>query len=238
MLNPDLYNYIYKRKSVRSYKDVSLSAEQIETGQNTVTGLVPLFPDEKYSLKFSPEKQRIYAYCENTVAGNANLGFLLQQADLALFGAGLGRLWYGMSMAPKGIKVEPPLSYAICMKVGVSAEPISRESVTEFIRKPIGEVIDDETLWPAFEAARLAPSARNLQPWWFRREGASIHAFRKRPGLINAALLGRMSQGDMGIALCHAVLGLEHEGYVIKGIVRGAPESTPGGYEYTASILI
>ena len=238
MLNPDLYTYIFRRKSIRRYKDAALSAEQAETIQNALEGLVPLFPDEKYIFEFSPEKQRIYAYCENTAAGNANTGFLLQQVDLALFGAGLGRLWFGMGREPKDIKKAPPLSYAICMKAGVAAEPIARETTDEFNRKPVGEVIADAALWPAFEAARLAPSARNTQPWWFKREGDAIHAYRKIPGFINAAMIGRMNQGDMGIALCHAVLGLEHEGYVIKGIVRTAPESAPGGYEYTATILL
>ena len=238
MINSDLYPYIFRRKSIRKYEDAPLSAGQIEIVRNTLEGLVPLFPDEKYTLEFSPEKQRIYAYCENTVAGNANLGFVLQQVDLALFGAGLGRLWYGMGRAPKDIQKAPPLSYAICLKVGPPAEPIAREHVAEFDRKPISEVIADSALWPAFEAVRLAPSARNIQPWWFVKEGESIHAYRKKQGLINAALLGRMNQGDMGIALCHAVLGLEHEGCQIKEIVHIAPQPTPDGYEYTATILI
>ena len=238
MLNHDLYAHIFLRKSIRKYDDTPLSAEYITIVQSTIENLVPLFPDEKYLLEFSPEKYRIYAYCENTVAGNANLGFLLQQVDLTLFGAGLGRLWFGMGREPRDIKKAPPLSYAICLKVGVSAEPIARENTESFDRKSIGEVVADSDLWAAFEGVRLAPSARNVQPWWFVREGDSIHAFRKKQGFINAALIGRMNQGDMGIALCHAVLGLEHEGYAIKEIVRSAPESVPDGYEYTATIRV
>ena len=238
MLNPDLYPFIFKRKSVRKYEDASLSAEQIEIVESALAGLVPLFPDEKYKLEFNPGRQRVYGYCENTVIGNANLGFLLQQVDLALFGAGLGRLWFGMGRAPRDIKEAPPLSYAICLKAGIAAEPIAREAIAGFDRKPVEDVIADADLWAAFEAVRLAPSARNFQPWLFKREGAAIHAFRKIPGFINAAMIGRMSQGDMGIALCHAVLGLEHEGYAIKGISPGAPESVPDGYEYTATIRI
>ena len=238
MLNPDLYSYVFRRKSVRKYEDGPLSAAQIEVVESTLAGLVPLFPDEKFALEFNPGKQRLYAYCENTVIGNANLGFLLQQVDLALFGAGLGRLWFGMGRAPRDIKEAPPLSYAICLKVGIAAEQIARENTTGFDRKPIEEVIADADLWAAFETVRLAPSARNVQPWWFEREGADIHAFRKKQGFVNAALIGRMNQGDMGIALCHAVLGLEHEGYVIKEIFHIAPESVPGGYEYTATIRI
>ena len=238
MLNSELYSHIFGRKSVRKYEDVSLSTEQILVVESVLSGLVPLFPEEKFTLDFSPEKQRIYAYCEDTVCGNANIGFLLQQVDLALFGAGFGRLWFGMGREPKDIKKASPLSYAICIKAGIAAEPIARETKDEFKRKPISEVINDAGFWPAFEGARLAPSARNTQPWMFKREGEFIHAFRKLPGFISAALIGRMNQGDMGIALCHAILGLEHEGYAVKEVTHSPPESVPGGYEYTATIRV
>jgi hypothetical protein len=238
MLNPDLYPCISQRKSIRKYKDDPLTEEQTGKVQNVLANAVPLFPEEKYSLEFSPEKQRIYAYCENTIVGNANLGFVLQQVDLALFLEGLGRLWFGMGREPKDTKKAPPLSYAICLKVGIAAEPVARQSTEEFKRKPIEEVIAGADLWPAFETARLAPSARNVQPWRFVREGAAIHAFRKKPGAIGAALIGRMNQCDMGIALCHAILGLEYEGYVITEISHDTSVSAPAGYEYTATIRI
>jgi len=238
MLNPDLYPTIFKRKSIRKYSDAPLSAEQTDSVHAAIGSLAPLFPEEKYKLDFNPEKKRVYAYCEDTVAGNANVGFLLQQLDLALFGAGLGRLWYGMGRDPKDAKPTPPFSYDICMKVGTAAEPLARQSAAEFKRKPIGEVIADVGLQPAFEAVRLAPSANNTQPWRFTREGGAIHAFRKKPGFISAALYGRMNQGDMGIALCHAVLGLEHEGYTVKEIFVSTPMSVPDGCEYTATIRI
>lgn len=238
MLNSDLYPHIFKRKSIRKYADAPLSAEQAGAVREVLDGLVPLFPDEKYKLEFSPEKKRVYAYCENTVTGNANIGFLLQQFDLSLHGMGLGRLWFGMGQEPKDIKAESPLSYAICLKIGNAAEPLSRESTAEFNRKPIGEVITDSDLQPVFEAVRLAPSAGNSQPWLFMRDGDAIRLYRKKPGFIKAAIMGRMNQGDMGIALCHAVLALEHAGYTVRGISANAPGTVPNGYEYTATIQI
>jgi hypothetical protein len=238
MLNPDFYPYIFKRKSVRKYSDTPLSAEQINAVHTAIGNLVPLFPDEKYSLEFNPDKQRLYAYCENTLIGNVNAGFLLQQLDLALFGAGLGRLWFGMGREPRDIKTTPPLSYAICLKVGVAAEPIARQNTAEFDRKPIGEIISDVDLHPAFEAVRIAPSARNAQPWRFERDGGAISVFRKKPGFIAAAMIGRMTQNDIGIALCHAILALEHEGYTVREITSHARTPAPDGYEYVATIMV
>jgi hypothetical protein len=238
MLNADLYPSIFERKSIRKYTDAPLTTEQTDAMQAAIAALVPLFPNEKYKLEFSPEKRRIYAYCENTAAGNANAGFLLQQLDLALFAAGLGRLWFGMGTDPKDIKPEPPLSYAICLKVGNAAEPLARQSESEFERKPIGEVIDNVDLQKTFKAVRLAPSAANSQPWRFVREGGVIRAFRKKPGFIKAIMFGRMNQCDMGIALCHAILALERDGYTVKGVSADAPGTVPDGYEHTASIQI
>jgi hypothetical protein len=238
MLNSDIYPHIFTRKAIRKYAEAPLSAEQTGVIRDAIGGLAPLFPDEKYQLEFAPAKQRVYAYGENTITGNANVGFLLQQLDLALFGAGLGRLWYGTGREPKDIKPTPPLTYVICLKVGVAAEPLARQTSAEFDRKPLSEVTADEELQNVFAAVRLVPSARNMQPWQFVREGDAIHAFHKKPGLIAAALLGRMSQSDMGIALCHAVLALEHEGYTIKDISAHAQVSIPDGYEYTATIMI
>jgi nitroreductase len=238
MLDSDLYPYIFKRKSIRRYADAPLSAEQTDMVQAALGSLVPLFPDEKYKLKFSREKRRVYAYCENSVTGNANIGFLLQQLDLALHGLGFGRLWFGTGREPRDVKPAPPLSYAICLKLGSPAEPLSRESEAEFDRKPIGEVIADADLQPVFKAVRLAPSAANTHPWRFVRDGDSIRAYRKKPGFVKAAMFGRMNQGDMGIALCHAVLALEHAGYAVRGISAEIPGTVPEGYEYTASIQI
>jgi hypothetical protein len=242
MLNSDLYPHMFTRKSIRKYTDTPLSAGQIDAVRGALGGLVPLFPNETYTLELKPEKggvlHRIYAYCEDTVAGNANVGFLLQQLDLVLHGLGLGRLWFGMGKAPKGISCEPPLSYAICLKVGNAGEPLARRSTAEFDRKPIEDVMTDPGLQPVFEAVRLAPSANNIQPWRFAREGDLIHAYRKKLGAVRTAIFGRMTQGDMGIALCHAVLALAHEGYTVKGVSADTPGPAPEGWMYTASIQI
>ncbi|MDR0671197.1 MAG: hypothetical protein LBF64_02685 [Oscillospiraceae bacterium] len=244
MLHPDLYPHIFTRKSIRKYTGTPLSAAQIDAVRGALGGLVPLFAEERYKLVCEPENggvlHRVYAYGEDTAGGNANIGFLLQQLDLALHGQGLGRLWFGMGKAPKDIACEPPLSYAICLKVGNAAGPLARAGAAEFDRKPIEEVVADAGLQHAFEAVRLAPSAANSQPWRFVRAGEFIHAYRKRLGLVKAALFGRMNQVDMGIALCHAVLGLAHEGVAVKGISADAPSPAPApdGYVYTAAIQI
>ena len=212
MLNPELYEPIFARKSVRKYAETPLSAAQLGAVKAEIANAVPLLPGAKYKLALGEAKEgwRIYGFCENTPLSNANLGYMLQQLDLALHNQGLGRLWFGMGRSTGGIKAPAGLSYAMCLKVGVAAEPIPRESTGAFDRKPITEVIDNAGLYELFEPVRLAPSARNMQSWTFTEDNGSIHVWRKQPGGMLKMFIDRMNWLDMGISLCHMVLALEH----------------------------
>jgi len=246
MLNPNLYEPIFQRKSIRSYDDAPLTPDQLSFIKAEIGSVVPLLPAERFHLELGEAREgwRVYGYCENTPLSNANLGFAMQQLDLALHLQGLGRLWFGMGRDPGGAK--PPkgqglsgkgLSYAMCLKVGGAAEPLSRESAEEFKRKPIGEVVEGEGLYELFEAVRLAPSARNSQPWYFAQGEGAIQAWRKQPGLIGKLIIDRMNWIDMGIALCHAVLALEHAGKPFE-IEIAPPAQSREGYDYLLDIAM
>ena len=214
MLNPTLYAPIFTRKSVRKYAETPLSPAQLSLVKAEIAKAVPLLPGEKYKLELGEAREgwRVYGYCENTPLSNANLGFLLQQLDLALHLEGLGRLWFGMGREPRGSNPPKGLSYGMALKVGIAAEPIARDSTDEFTRRPINEVINEDDLFTLFGAVRLAPSARNSQPWYFTGEEGVIQVWRKQPKLMDKLLIDRMNWIDMGIALCHAVLALENAG--------------------------
>jgi len=73
--------------------------------------------------------------------------------------------------------------------------------------------------WPAWavaavEAARVAPSGANKQPWRFRLEGGALVMGRAEKTYWTAPI-------DFGIAMLHMELGAAHEG------VRGAWEHLP-----------
>ena len=237
MLNPNLYAPIFTRKSVRKYADTPLSPAQLSVILAEISRAVPLFPGEKYKLELGESREgwRIYGFCENTPRSNANLGFLMQQLDLALYQQGLGRLWFGFGRAPGGIKAPAGLTYCMCLKIGVAAEPIGR-APNEFTRKPIGEVIDEDDLYELLEPARLAPSTRNSQPWYFTEDNGkavndNIVVWRKQPKGLDKLLIDRMNWLDMGIALCHAVLSLEHARKKFE-IKTNKPPKAKEGYDY------
>jgi nitroreductase len=76
--------------------------------------------------------------------------------------------------------------------------------------------------WPAWavsavEAARLAPSGANRQPWRFRLEGRRL-ALSTAPGAYWTAPI------DCGIAMLHAELGALHEGVRGDWVRLAAPD--------------
>ena len=233
MLNPILYPPTFTRKSIRKYAETPLTPAQLALVREEIAKAVPLLPGEKYALELGESREgwRVYGYCGNTPLSNANLGFLMQQLDLALDLQGFGRLWFGMGLTPHSVKAPEGLSYAMALKVGVPGEPTARASTAEFDRKPMAEVTPDEALQALFEPVRLAPSARNSQPWRFTRDDDAITAYCQNPPFLLREKMGRMNQIDMGIALCHAVLALEHAGIEVQSVNAancGAPEGTYG----------
>jgi len=74
-------------------------------------------------------------------------------------------------------------------------------------RKPLSELVAGKStaLWmgKALEAARLAPSARNRQPWRFRVEEEAVIMAADRP-FSNSSISKRL---DCGIAMLHFELG-------------------------------
>lgn len=213
MVNNDLYNTIFTRRSVREYRDEPLTAEDLGALREALASLEPIREGVPIELILWPEETptRVLAYCEDTPIGRANVGFMLQQLDLFLQSRGIGGLWYGMGKEPKDAAARGTLKYAICYKFGYPQEKSRRENVSEFTRKPIEEVVSDTKDFEKMEAVRLAPSAMNSQPWFVEVKGPVTILSRAKGKFIKEMFLKKLNQLDMGIALCHAALALAHE---------------------------
>ncbi|MDR2753840.1 MAG: hypothetical protein LBB50_05985 [Oscillospiraceae bacterium] len=182
MLDTSLYHAMLERRSIRHYDDTKpLTDEQIALAKASIANAQPLLPGETYRLELARAKEgwRIYGFCEATQLSHVNLGFVMQQIDLALHAKGLGRLWFGMGLAPKDIQAPAGMVYAMAMKIGCASIALARP-LAGFDRKAIEEVTDAPTLHALLEPVRLAPSARNSQPWFFTLEGQTLHAWRAR----------------------------------------------------------
>jgi len=132
-----------------------------------------------------------------------NVGFAGELAALWLAEAGIGTCWLG---GPKSKETLDGSGYIICICFGAPAEAL-RSSESEFDRKSLGDIASnyDTEQEEILKYVRLAPSARNLQPWFFICETNAIHVFRiKTGGLMSKLALFKMLQKiDIGIAISH-----------------------------------
>ena len=198
---------IRKRKSIRKYDMTKLDSSTLEKVKAQIDSLVPLYPDIRYSIEIINKTKGLFNVSaphylvfgsEEKDGAYENIGFIGQQLDLFFAENGLGCCWLGASKPQE--KEASPLPYVICMSFGKPAEPLHRE-LSEFKRKTLSQISEgaDERL----EAARLAPSGINAQGWFFITDNGKIHCYRKKLNPVMGLILGRMSEIDLGIAICH-----------------------------------
>ncbi len=160
-----------------------------------------------------------------------DFGYLLETAVLACAERGLGTCWLGgvldRSAFGDELKLAPGELIPAVTPVGFAADRRSfKDRAMRFLagsanRRPWGDLFFSEAwgrplapsqagpLTRAFEAARLAPSASNKQPWRLVRKAATgdVH-FYLEPSAIYARLMDlakmpALQRVDLGIAMAH-----------------------------------
>ncbi len=218
-LDQSLYPAIFRRKSTRNYAEGPIPDEKLAALRAFLSQAVPLLPAERVAFEIQPHKggaMKIAAYANHEAAAYLNLAFLLQQADLFLQQGGLGALWNATVRASK--KECEGLDYVISLLFGTAKGSNARHS-TEFTRKR-REEIADKPEHPVVEAVRLAPSARNRQPWYLVCGESRIDFYCKKGGFLENTVLRGLNWIDMGIAVCHAALALQQGGHTPAAEIR------------------
>ena len=86
------------------------------------------------------------------------------------------------------------------------------------------------------EMVRWAPSAVNKQPWRIVVSGGAFHFYERKDRGYVSEKTGDLQKIDVGIALCHFVMGLEERGEK-PAVTFGDPGlSVPQGAEYVATV--
>jgi|GEM_PF-447390 len=247
----DLYEYIAKRKSVRSYQDEAPAEELIEELVDFLSEQEAPRPDidwdfdilsynEMYLLISDEPKIKASRYlvlrAEKGSFYGQNMGYLGGLADLWLSSRGLGTCWMS------GIKISEDyadsLPYIISIAFGKTDSPHRGENeaadrlpLEKICRKPFS----GDKLKVA-EAVRLAPSAGNRQPISLMEyKDGDIEVFRKT-SYINAATELEMSI-DAGIVMAYSQIAGEALGYEV--VFRGKqPQPTWGGKLHTVSVFL
>jgi nitroreductase len=251
--NQELYNTIFKRKSIRKYDMTPLSQDKLAEIKEFIDNIRPLDSKIKYSFSYLGEKDvkflipakvaphYICVYSETRENYLMNVGYLLQQVDLFLSANNIGSCWLGM-MKPNNKVPEQQngLDFVIMLAFGNTSEQVHRENTSEFTRKSLSQITSIVRADQILEPVRLAPSAANTQAWFFSGDMLEIIVSRTKLNVIKAALYGKMNQIDIGIALYHLSLSLDHEGKTVaydfnKEINKA---EVPSGYEFMVKVKV
>lgn len=249
MIDQQLYETIFKRKSVRRYDMNPLSEAVLNEVKTFADAAVALIPEIDHAFTYlsagdvknllpikAPHYLCLYSQTKNHYLMNA--GYLLQQIDLSLSERGLGSCWLGLAKPNKQIAAhQGGLEFVIMLAFGAPAEPVHRMSAGEFKRKPLeaitrmgGEASE------LLEAVRLAPSASNSQPWIVGGTPSAITVSREKLSMIRGAIYNKMNQIDIGIALLHLELAIRRQGGQPVYDFTAA-ESATGG-EFMAKVAV
>ncbi|MEW9123469.1 MAG: nitroreductase family protein [Thermotaleaceae bacterium] len=245
-----LYETIFKRKSIRKYDLTPMNEDVLNEISNHIQNLKPMYENIKTEISVVAHKDikglmaikaphYIVAYSEVKEGYLPNIGFMLQQIDLYLSAKGVGSCWLGLAKPAKEILAKSQLEFVITLAIGRAMEPLHREGVSEFKRKTLTEITDIKDRGELLEAARLAPSATNSQPWFFKGGEGLIHGYCIKHNLVKAMIYERLNKVDMGIAFCHLWLAAKNQGRAVVFIAdETAREDRPKGYDYTATASI
>jgi nitroreductase len=245
----DLYSTIFLRKSIRKYDLDPLDEDTLEEIRDHLQTLKPLHKDIKIEFKIlSPEVVRrrmmrkaphyLAAFSEAKEGHLSNVGFMLQQMDLFLSANGVGSCWQGIPTLKKEGLASSRLKFIILMAFGEPRETLHRTTTSQFKRKSLREISDVKGADDLLETARLAPSARNAQEWFFTGDEHLIHAYYRKPSFIPGLLTKKYLPMDVGISLYHLKLGAEHFGKETEIIFDDPEDNNLNEYDYVASLRL
>jgi nitroreductase len=248
MTNQEFYNIIFKRKSIRKYDMASLPQDKLSEIKEFAGSVKPLIDSIKYKFVYLstndvknllPIKAPHYIclYSDKKDGYLMNAGYILQQIDLFLSANNIGSCWLGMAKPNKDIPAQQDgLEFVIMLAFGNTSERVHRENTSEFNRKSLSEITSILGADQLLEPVRLAPSASNTQAWFFSGDTKEIIVRRTKLNLIKATLYGKINQIDIGIALRHLWLSLDHEGKTVAYDFNKA--DVPSGYEFMVKVKV
>ena len=249
MEEKDLYATIFKRKSIRKYDLDSLDEDTLKEIREHLETLKSLHKDINIEFKIvSPDAvirrtmrkapHYIAVFSEVKEGYLSNVGFMLQQMDLFFSANGLGSCWQGIPTLKKEGLASSHLKFIILMPFGKPQETLHRTKTSQFKRKSLQDIGDIKGADDLLETARLAPSARNAQEWFFTGDERLIHAYYRKPGFIPGLLIKKYPPMDVGISLYHLKLGAEHFGKETEIMFDNPEDNNLNNYEYVASLRL
>ena len=214
----ELYEMIFKRKSIRTYKEeLKISEGELKKISEITSNLIPLSKDIKVLFKIVKREETtakrgeycLLMYSEKKNGYLQNAGYMFEQADLILEKEDIGVCWYGMAK-PKE-KTINGLDYVIMFSLGKSVSEDFRNGISDFNRKTVETIWEGEFDQSVKEAVRLSPSACNSQPVSIKSENGKIILYRNSKifTIMPPKTKEYFNTIDTGIAMCILEISLE-----------------------------
>jgi len=253
----NLYEAIFERRSIRNYKMEALEEVFLQEMLEYFSNIEPLYPDirtEVRIIRHYTDKERVgflcnvkapyylALYADNNERSEFNAGYLMQHLSLYLTSRGLGSCFIGMAKKNDKELEKEGLSCKILLAFGIPKETEQKYS-KEPHRLAMEELCiykEEPKAWVKgiLEAARLAPSSMNSQPWRFVVYENRIHVF-SRKSIADKGVLGRLQAVNIGIMLANIMVAAE-EVWVDLDLIKlnNITHKTIPNNQYVVSILL
>lgn len=215
----NVYEAIFVKKSVRSYRMKPIAPEVIEELQSYYSGIRSIFAGIETEIRIIENldhschfgiwgiKAPYYLafYSQERDGDMMNAGYLMEQISLFLCCRGIGSCFFGSAAVPKRLREKNGRKLMMIMAFGHAKNSCTRESTAKARRLELGQLCaykEDPQPWvyQLLEAARMAPSSFNSQPWRFLIRDNRIHVFSLGAAAKKA---GRFHDFNFGAMFSH-----------------------------------
>lgn len=190
------YEAIFARKSVRKYHMKSLAPEVLEQIEAYCQDVPSLFGDMEAEFRILSYSDRVVhsvnpftvkapyylvIYMKPQARACMTAGYIMEQISLHLLTMGLGSCFIGSRILKKKYQNIGEKEQILILAFGEAKEDVTRKPV-DARRRPLDELcvykeVPRQWMKQLLEAARMAPSHMNSQPWRFVVYDNRIHIF-------------------------------------------------------------
>ncbi len=212
-----------------------LSSPVITGEKMYATGRVPKVPYADVAFGFSFEKLVLYAW--SLGIGTTWMGGTMKRDTFAR-AVGLKDGERIPCVSPLGYPAEKMSVRETLMRKGAGSDsrlPAEKLFFDGSLDKPLSGT-KKEALGDLIEMVRRAPSAVNRQPWRIVVTEEGYHFYEKKDKGYVSDAVGDMQKIDIGIALCHFVMGLEEQGKTPSITVSDPGIAVPDNIVYIATV--
>lgn len=221
----NLYEAIYARHSVRKFCMEPVEDKVIDGIFHFLQEAKPLFPEIRICCRVYPERGEkprlsgfsnvsaphyLALFSENKEKSELNAGYVMEQIVLYLTSRGLGSCYQGMAKKHVPELKQEGLSCVMVLAFGYPKNPgkgkearrLPMEELCAFKNQPKAHIRE------LLEAARLAPSSLNSQPWRFVVYENRFHIFSRKPA-GGCHWLNKYDEFNFGVMLANVMEAAE-----------------------------